>query len=89
LKSNPDSPQRAIRHKALAEGKIVYMAVPRLRNQQPFIELDPAKLNCSLYVASSIKGATKAGRFVGLDEVKNRPDRLRLGRRQLRRRSSR
>jgi 5-formyltetrahydrofolate cyclo-ligase len=70
LKSNPDSPQRAIRHKALAEGKIVYMAVPRLRNQQPFIELDPAKLKCSPYIASSIKGATKAGRFVGLDEVK-------------------
>ena len=70
LKCNPDSPQRAIRHKALAEGKIVYMAVPRLRHEKPFIELDPAKLNCSLYVASSIKGAAKAGRFVGLDEVK-------------------
>jgi len=70
LKCNPDSPQRAMRHKALAEGKIVYMAVPRLRHEKPFIELDPAKLNCSLYVASSIKGAAKAGRFVGLDEVK-------------------
>jgi 5-formyltetrahydrofolate cyclo-ligase len=70
LKCNPDSPQRAIRHKALAEGKIVYMAVPRLRHEKPFIELDPAKLNCSLYVASSIKGAAKAGRFVGLDEFK-------------------
>jgi 5-formyltetrahydrofolate cyclo-ligase len=49
LKANPDSPQRAIRHKALAEGKIVYMAVPRLRHEKPFIELDPAKLNCSLH----------------------------------------
>lgn len=70
LKVNPDSPQRAIRHRALAEGKIVYMAVPRLRDEKPFIELDPAKLDCSPYVASSIKGAAKYGRPVGLDEVK-------------------
>ena len=70
LKSNPDSPQRAILHKALAEGKIVYMAVPRLRNQQPFIELDPTKLNCSPYTASSIQGAAKFGRLMGLDEIK-------------------
>ena len=70
LKANPDSPQRAIRHRALAEGKIVYMAVPRLRDEKPFIELDPAKLDCSPYAASSIKGAAKVGRPVGLDEVK-------------------
>jgi 5-formyltetrahydrofolate cyclo-ligase len=70
LKANPDSPQRAIRHKALAQGKIVYMAVPRLRTQQPFIELDPAKLNCSAYTASSIQGAAKFGRLIGLDGMK-------------------
>jgi 5-formyltetrahydrofolate cyclo-ligase len=69
LKANPDSPQRAIRHKALAEGKIVYMAVPRLRDEKPFIELDPAKLNCSPYTASSIQGAAKFGRLIGLDEI--------------------
>jgi 5-formyltetrahydrofolate cyclo-ligase len=56
LKINPDSPQRAIRQRALAEGKIIYMAVPRLRSEKPFIELDPKKLKCSAYAASSIKG---------------------------------
>ena len=35
LKINPDSPQRAIRQRALAEGKLVYMAVPRLRSDNP------------------------------------------------------
>ena len=70
LKSNPDSPQRAIRQKALQEGKIIYMAVPRLRSEKPFIELDPNKLNCSPYIASSIKGAAKFGRLVRLDEVR-------------------
>ncbi|HEY7221682.1 MAG TPA: 5-formyltetrahydrofolate cyclo-ligase [Candidatus Binatia bacterium] len=70
LKSNPDSPQRAIRQRALAEGKIVYMAVPRLRSDKPFIELDPKKLKCSPYQASSIKGASQHGRPVTLDEMK-------------------
>jgi 5-formyltetrahydrofolate cyclo-ligase len=69
LKSNPDSPQRAIRQKALTEGKIVYMAVPRLRDEKPFIELDPGKLDCSPYTASSIQGAAKFGRLIGLDEI--------------------
>ncbi len=71
IKINPDSPQRAIRQKALAEGKIVYMAVPRLRSRKPFIELDPKKLECSPYVASSIKGAGQHGRPVTLKELKN------------------
>jgi len=70
LKSNPDSPQRAIRQRALAEGKIVYMAVPRLRSDKPFIELDPKRLKCSPYAASSIKGAAQYGRPVTLDQVK-------------------
>src|SRR5919106_5913408 len=70
LKVNPDSPQRAIRHKALAEGKILYMAVPRLRAEKPFIELNPKKLSCSPYTASSIKGADKYGMPVPLEEVR-------------------
>jgi 5-formyltetrahydrofolate cyclo-ligase len=70
LKINPDSPQRAIRQKALEEGKVIYMAVPRLHSEKPFIELDPKKLKCSAYVASSIKGAAKYGRPVNLEEVR-------------------
>jgi 5-formyltetrahydrofolate cyclo-ligase len=69
LKVNPDSPQRAIRHRALAEGKIIYMAVPRLRAEKPFIELDPKKLKCSPYAASSIKGAALYGQSATLDDV--------------------
>src|SRR5262247_991214 len=69
IKVNPDSPQRSIRHKALGEGKIIYMAVPRLRTDKPFIELNPAKLKCSVYVASSIKGAAKFGVPVELKKV--------------------
>lgn len=70
LKVNPDSPQRAIRQKALEQGKTLYMAVPRLSGDKPFIELDAKSLKCSKYVASSIKGAAKYGRPVNLDAVK-------------------
>ena len=70
LKANPNSPQRAIRQRALAEGKIVYMAVPRLHSHKPFIELDSKRLRCSPYVASSIKGAAKYGRPVSMEEVR-------------------
>ena len=70
IKANPDSPQRAIRQRALEEGKIVYMAVPRLRSSKPFIELNPQRLKCSPYQASSIKGAAQYGRPVSLDEVR-------------------
>lgn len=69
LKINPDSAQRPIRRMALQEGKILYMAVPRLRAAKPFIELDPRKLECSPHAASSINGAARYGRPVTLAEV--------------------
>jgi 5-formyltetrahydrofolate cyclo-ligase len=69
IKANPDAPQRAIRQRALDEGKTLYMAVPRLRSDKPFIELNPQKLKCSARVASSIKGAARYGRPVALAEV--------------------
>ena len=45
VKSNPDSPQTHARRIALEEGKIVVMAVPRLRDTHPFRLLDPKRLN--------------------------------------------
>jgi 5-formyltetrahydrofolate cyclo-ligase len=70
IKSNPDSPQRQIRYQALKEGKILYMAVPRLSSEKPFVELDPSKLKTKLYEASSIKGAFQYGRPVTLNQMK-------------------
>lgn len=70
IKANPDSPQRAIRHLALKQGKTIYMAVPRLRDEKCFIELDPERLGRNLYAASSIKGAFEFGRQVSVREMK-------------------
>lgn len=61
IKSNPDSPQRPVRENALKEGKIVYMAVPKLKELKCFIELDPRFLGSNISKASTIKGAFKYG----------------------------
>ena len=69
VKANPDSPQRAIRHLALKQGKTIYMAVPRLREEKCFVELDPSRLGKGFYAASSIKGAFELGRQVSVREM--------------------
>jgi len=63
IKCNPDAPQRYVRLRALREGKVVYMAVPRLRQVRCFWELDPRRLR-DVRNAASIGGAAKAGRAV-------------------------
>ncbi len=70
LKCNPDSPQRPVRLRALKEGKIVYMAVPRLREMECFIELDPSRLTKNIAQASSIEGAFRFGRPVRPEQMK-------------------
>src|SRR2546421_5600066 len=63
IKCIPDAPQRHVRLRALREGKVVYMAVPRLREARGFWELDPRRLR-DLRAAASIGGAAKMGRAV-------------------------
>ena len=70
LKANPDKAQRAVRAKALAEGKVLYMAVPRLADELPFYLLDPEHLSLSPQEASSKEGAAKAGRKVAAGELR-------------------
>ena len=45
------------------------MAVPRLAEPEPFFLLDPEHLSGSAREASSIKGASKSARPVGLDDL--------------------
>ena len=53
VKVNPDAPQLAVRRLALAEGKILYMAVPRLRSEKCFVEIDPQRLGKKAALAAS------------------------------------
>ena len=41
IKVNPDDAQMPVRRRALQEGKHVYVAVPRLELEYPFVQLDP------------------------------------------------
>ena len=61
VKSNPDSPQWPVRQRALESGKTVFMAVPRLREERPFLRLEPDALEVSPRKASSIKGSSQHG----------------------------
>ncbi|MGN6170464.1 MAG: 5-formyltetrahydrofolate cyclo-ligase [Solirubrobacteraceae bacterium] len=60
VKANPDAPQLPVRRRARKDGKTLYMAVPRLAQQKPFVAVrgDP-----------TIKRALAEGRHLGLDEL--------------------
>ena len=69
VKANPDTPQLPVRARALADGKLLYMAVPRLTDERPFILLDPGRLDLPPRRAASISGAARAGRRIGVAEL--------------------
>lgn len=65
VKCNPDSPQRPVRLRALREGKVVYMAVPRLRAKKCFWRLDPRRIRrADFAAATTIAGAPRFGQAV-------------------------
>lgn len=66
LKANPDAPQLPARRRALHAGRTVYLARPRLRDADPFLELDPDEL-ADLDRAPTV--SSDAGRPVGADAV--------------------
>jgi len=68
VKANPDSPQRPVRKRALAAGKTVYVAVPRLADERPFLELDPERID-DYDEATTISGAADLGVQVAPDEM--------------------
>jgi 5-formyltetrahydrofolate cyclo-ligase len=69
VKANPDSAQLPVRQRALEDGKIVYMAVPRLADPDPFFLLDPAHLADKPRKAASINGATRSARRVAVADL--------------------
>jgi 5-formyltetrahydrofolate cyclo-ligase len=70
LKCNPDSPQKPVREAALAQGKTIYMAVPRLREERCFIELHKNRILGPPGRGATIKGAFKYGKKVGPEHMK-------------------
>lgn len=68
VKANPDAPQLPVRRAALRAGKTVYMAVPRLRDERPFLELDPDAID-DYDAATTVSGIGEYGRQVGPDAM--------------------
>jgi 5-formyltetrahydrofolate cyclo-ligase len=72
IKCNPDQAQAPVRQRALQEGKVLYMAVPRLTEERCFVELTAAALRhrgVALEVAAMSRGAMQHGRLVTLAEM--------------------
>lgn len=68
LKCNPDAPQLPVRRAALRAGKTVYMARPRLRQAEPFLELDPDAVD-DVDAATTVSGSAEHGVAVAPEEV--------------------
>ncbi|ETK36583.1 5-formyltetrahydrofolate cyclo-ligase [Microbispora sp. ATCC PTA-5024] len=69
IKAVPDKAQLPVRARALAEGKLVYMAVPKLAEAQPFYLLDPVTLTVPPIEAASSKIAANMARKVDVEEM--------------------
>ncbi|WP_227353743.1 5-formyltetrahydrofolate cyclo-ligase [Haladaptatus salinisoli] len=68
VKANPDAPQLPVRRRALREGKVVYMARPRLGDEKPFAKLDPAEI-ADTDAAATVSKMDEHADPVGPDEV--------------------
>ncbi|MGN9890414.1 5-formyltetrahydrofolate cyclo-ligase [Micromonospora sp. L31] len=69
IKCNPDRAQLPVRVRALQEGKLLYMAVPRLATPKPFYLLDPTVLETPFEKAATSTGAPELAPTVGPDEM--------------------
>lgn len=70
VKAVPDKAQFPARVRALAEGKLVYMAVPRLAAAQPFYLLDPETLAVPVTEAATSKVAAAIAPNIGVSEMR-------------------
>jgi 5-formyltetrahydrofolate cyclo-ligase len=62
--ATPDRAQLPVRAQALSDGKLLYMAVPKLAAEPPFVLLDPATLPVTPAEAAIHQIATRIGRPV-------------------------
>ncbi|MEU5428357.1 5-formyltetrahydrofolate cyclo-ligase [Streptomyces olivoreticuli] len=66
----PDKAQLPVRAQALADGKTVYMAVPRLAGPRPFYLLDPDEITVPPIEAASSRVAATAAPTVDVDALR-------------------
>jgi 5-formyltetrahydrofolate cyclo-ligase len=69
VKAVPDSAQRPVRRRALEDGKLVYLAAPRLATAKPFYVLDPRALPVSPAEAADPAVAARVAPAADPDEM--------------------
>lgn len=72
VKCNPDAPQQPVRLRALEDGKLLYMAVPRLAKKPCFVALHRAELEqqgMPLAQAAHMREALIHGRLVAFADM--------------------
>ncbi|MEU9044474.1 MULTISPECIES: 5-formyltetrahydrofolate cyclo-ligase [unclassified Kitasatospora] len=69
VKVVPDTAQEPVRALALEQGKVVYMAVPRLAAEAPFYVLDPARLSVPPAVAANRRKVPTLTSAADVDEL--------------------
>ncbi len=70
VKAVPDKAQLPVRARALSDGKLVYMAVPKLAELRPFYLLDPARITRSPDEAASSRAAATDAPKVSISELR-------------------
>jgi len=70
IKANPDWAQLPVRVRALQDGKLVYMAVPRIATLQPFYLLDPRTLDVPPEQAAEPATAARMAPCVGVEDMR-------------------
>jgi 5-formyltetrahydrofolate cyclo-ligase len=70
LKIVPDRAQLPVRVLALEQGKLVYMAAPRLATPQPFYVLDPRSLTVPPVQAAAPEAAARTAPMAGTDDMR-------------------
>ncbi|WBB75269.1 5-formyltetrahydrofolate cyclo-ligase [Micromonospora sp. WMMD1128] len=70
IKSNPDKAQLPVRLRALADGKLLYMAVPKIADVRPFYLLDSTNLNAAPADVATGGGAAEHAPKVEISEMR-------------------
>jgi 5-formyltetrahydrofolate cyclo-ligase len=70
VKAVPDRAQQPVRERALRDGKLLYVAVPKLAAELPFFVLDPAGLADAPAEAAAGEHAARHARKVAVEDMR-------------------
>lgn len=70
VKAVPDRAQQPVRERALRDGKLLYVAVPKLASDLPFFVLDPADVTAAPAEAASREHAARHARKIAVEDMR-------------------